>query len=210
MGQTVVTSTGTAPAGNYHYHQAPTSLINEIDPANTGQHASPVIGFAFDGFPIFGPYGYTNADGTGGIELMASSYQKRTITMRTTLPNGTTASSAGPDVSATYPLGSYLEDYAYVAGSGTLDQYNGRFAVAPGYPNGTYGYYVTETAAGAPAYPYVIGPQYYGVVQSDNLAGGTITVPASAVAYTPAVPEPSVIGMIACAMALLLKRRSVN
>ncbi|HSV15098.1 MAG TPA: YHYH protein [Tepidisphaeraceae bacterium] len=207
-GQTVTTSTGTAPAGNYHYHQAPTALINEIDPGNSGQHASPVIGFAFDGFPIFGPYGYANADGTGGITLMSTSYQKRNITTRTTLPNGTTASSAGPDVSATYPLGSYLEDYSYVAGSGTLDQYNGRFAVAPGYPSGTYGYYVTETAGGLPTYPYVVGPQYYGVVQSDDLAGGTITVPANAVVYTPAVPEPSLLGLAACAIPTLLKRRS--
>ena len=30
------------------------------------QH-SPLIGFAFDGFPIYGAYGFMNADGSGGI-----------------------------------------------------------------------------------------------------------------------------------------------
>jgi hypothetical protein len=54
--------------GNYHYHQAPLQLINQLDPGNTGQHHSPLIGFAFDGFPIYGPYGFANSDGTGGIE----------------------------------------------------------------------------------------------------------------------------------------------
>jgi hypothetical protein len=111
-------------------------------------------------------------------------------------------------VSSTYPLGSYLQDYAYNAGAGTLDQYNGRFAVAPGYPNGTYGYYATETAAGLPTYPYVLGPQYYGVVQSDDLGSGTITVPSNVTYYTPsAVPEPASMGMLFGAGMLLMRRR---
>ncbi len=165
-----------------------------------------MIGFAFDGYPIFGPYGYVNADGSGGVELMTSSYQLRNISTRTTLPNGSTASSAGPAVSTTYPLGSYQEDYTYTAGSGTLDQYNGRFAVAPGYPGGTYGYYVTETSAAAPTYPYVVGPQYYGVIQSDNLQGGTITVPSNVTYYSP-TPEPSGAMALFGFGALMLGRR---
>jgi hypothetical protein len=33
---------------------------------NPDQH-SPLIGFAYDGYPIYGAYGYQNADGSGGI-----------------------------------------------------------------------------------------------------------------------------------------------
>lgn len=197
-------STTTPKTGNYHYHEAPLALLAQLDPGNTGQHASPILGFAFDGFPIYGPYAHANADGTGAIVRMSSSYQTRNITQRTTLPNGTAASSAGPAVSAQYPLGSYLEDYAYSAGSGTLDQYNGRFAVTPDYPQGTYAYYVTLDASGNDLYPYLIGPQYYGVVQTDNIGNGTITVPSDVTFFT--VPEPTT-GLLACSVAALLLRR---
>ena len=37
------------------------------------QH-SPLIGFAYDGFPIYGAYGYKNTDGTGGVARIKSGY----------------------------------------------------------------------------------------------------------------------------------------
>ena len=193
--------------GSYHYHQAPVALINQRDPGNTGQHASPLLGFAFDGFPIYGPYGYANTDGTGGIVKEASSYVKRSITTRTTLPNGQNASSAGPAVSAQYPLGSYIEDYAYSAGAGTLDQYNGRFSGTPDYPQGTYAYYVALDATNTAVYPYIIGPSYYGVVDTGNLGPGNITVPGNVTYYTPSTPEPGT-AMLLCAAGMILLRRS--
>jgi hypothetical protein len=92
-------------------------------------------------------------------------------------------------VSATYPLGYYLEDYSFTAGAGDLDQYNGRFAVTPEYPNGTYAYFATMDASGKAAYPYIVGPTYYGVVQTDDITGN-ITVPGNAtLAFL--VPEPA-------------------
>jgi hypothetical protein len=69
--------------------------------------------------------GYSSAnDSTSAIKRLLPGYQKRSITKRTSLANGTTLSSAyyGPDVSSTYPVGSFLEDYQYVSGSGDLDQ----------------------------------------------------------------------------------------
>jgi hypothetical protein len=192
-----------APGGTYHYHEEPTSLINQVDPGNTGQHASPVIGYAADGYPIFGPYGYVvNAqgqvvDGANGqpeVELMTSSYQEN-VYPGGVRPDGGPTTSVEPD-------GSYLQDFTYNAGSGTLDQYNGRFAVAPGYPNGTYGYYVTAT------YPYIIGPDFYGVPDPKDLAnGGTITVPNGVTYYIPSVPEPSTGALLAAAAGTMLLRR---
>jgi hypothetical protein len=90
---------------------------------------------------------------------------------------------------------------------GDLDQYNGRFVVTPEYPNGTYAYFTTIDAAGAAVYPYIIGPQYYGIVSADNLPGGTITVPGDVVTYTPA-PEPATGGMLLVAGGLLALRRT--
>ncbi|MBS1810507.1 MAG: YHYH protein [Acidobacteria bacterium] len=155
--------------GTYHHHSLPTSLLKQIGAMSATQH-SPIIGFAFDGYPIYGPYGYANPNGTGSITRIRSSYQKRNITRRTSLPDGTqlTTNQYGPDVSAQFPLGAYAEDYEFISGSGELDAYNGRFAVTPEYPNGTYAYFATIEADGTNAYPYLIGTQYYGVVTNDN------------------------------------------
>ncbi|MBD0369298.1 MAG: YHYH protein, partial [Pyrinomonadaceae bacterium] len=176
--------------GAYHHHQNPRCLYT----ANASQH-SPLLGYAFDGFPIYGPYGYSNANGTGGIKRIASSYRLRNITQRHTLADGTnlSASQYGPNVSTQYPLGYYAEDYEYVSGLGDLDQYNGRFAVTPEYPNGTYAYFVTINADGTSAYPYIIGPSYYGVVATENItARGRVTVTESVTTYNPqTTPTPT-------------------
>lgn len=153
----------------YHLHVHPKCLWDEYDSA---RHA-PLIGYAFDGFPIYGSYGFANTDGTGGIVRLRSSYRLRSITERTTLPDGTALAPAyhGPTL-AQYPLGAYVEDYEYVAGLGDLDEHNGRFCVTPEYPGGTYAYFVTLQHDGngrlEPAYPYVLGPTFYGIVQPGN------------------------------------------
>ena len=48
-----------------------------------------LLGYAFDGYPIYGPDGYANANGSGGIVRLRSSYRFRSITQRHTLPDGT-------------------------------------------------------------------------------------------------------------------------
>ena len=163
--------------GNYHHHQNPsafnldlTVISNICDIyAADGLYAinptvhSPLIGFAYDGFPIYGAYGYANTDGTGGITRIKSSYQLRNISTRTTYSTGATV-TAGPPVSATYPLGYFREDYEYIAQAGQdyLDEHNGRFCITPEYPNGIYCYFATVDANWNSAYPYVVGPTFYG------------------------------------------------
>lgn len=175
-----------APNGEYHHHVNPSCLYNFLD----DQNHSPIIGYAFDGFPIYGAYAYEQTNGTGGIVKMQSSYQLRNISDRTTLPNGTVlaANQYGPAIGGQYPLGAYLEDYEFVNGSGHLDAYNGRFCITPDYPQGTYAYFVTLDAQDNPAYPYTLGLSYYGTVQSGNIGpqSGHNTVPGNATVYTPA------------------------
>ncbi len=180
----------THPANDdLHYHQTPIPFnynntatqnpdVCDCFPSNalftpsTTAH-SPIIGFALDGYPIYGPYAFTNTDGTGGVALMTPSYQTRNITTRTTLPDGSTATSTGPAISATYPLGAFWQDYEYVAGSGTLDYYNGRFAVTPEYPQGTYAYFATMDVNGDAVFPYFVGLEFYGeLVDCDGNTGG--------------------------------------
>ena len=170
--------------GFYHHHQNPTTFSSSTNPSSnvcddypsTGLYEldstahSPLIGYSFDGFPIYGSFAYANADGTGEIVRMESSYQLRNITDRTTLADGTVLNSSqyGPAISETYPLGAYLEDFEFIEGSGHLDISNGRFCVTPEYPEGTYCYFATIDEEWNSAFPYFIGPEYYGVVAEDN------------------------------------------
>lgn len=156
-----------SPNGEYHHHISPTCLYDATD----DQTHSPIIGYAWDGFPIYGAYGYSNTDGTGGIRRMESSFTTRNIADRTTLPDGSalSANEYGPAISAQYPLGAFLEDYEYVSGLGDLDASNGRYCITPEYPSGTYAYFVTLDENLDPAYPYTPGPLYYGVVEAVNI-----------------------------------------
>lgn len=173
-------SKGHPAMGNYHHHQNPSAFNLDLQVISnicnlyvadglyvidSLQH-SPLIGYTYDGFPIYGAYGYKNADGSGGIVRMKSGYQLRNITQRTVLANGTDVAD-GPPVNATYPLGLFREDYEYVApGSGNedvLDVHNGRFCVTPEYPLGIYAYFATVDENWNSAYPYVVGPTFYGV-----------------------------------------------
>lgn len=170
--------------GNYHHHQNPSAFdldrmvvsnVCDLYPADglyaidTTKHA-PLLGFAYDGFPIYGAYAYKNTDGTGGIVRMKSGYQLRNITQRTTSPTGADVAN-GPAVSTTYPLGYFREDYMFVSHpeSDYLDEHNGRFCVTPEYPDGIYCYFATVDDNWNSAYPYVVGPTYYGVVSASKV-----------------------------------------
>ncbi len=161
--------------GQYHYHANPISLYS--DPSTSH---SPIIGFAFDGYPIYGPFGYSNPnDSNSPVTRMMSGYQLRSITDRTTLPDGSTSTPPGPPINSTYPLGTYIEDYEYV--SGDVDEYGGRLCVTPEYPGGTYAYFMSTDSNGDPAFPYLMGLQYYGVISTADIQSGTNgTIPGSA------------------------------
>jgi hypothetical protein len=164
--------------GNYHHHQNPSAfdmdLVQISDVCDVyaadGLYVidasvhSPLIGFAYDGFPIYGAYGFANADGSGGVTRMKSSYQLRNITVRNTYADGSSV-TPGPPVNDTYPLGRYREDYEFVAHPEPdfLDEHNGRFCMTPEYPQGVYAYFCTVDENWNSAYPYVVGPTFYGV-----------------------------------------------
>jgi hypothetical protein len=177
--------------GNYHHHQNPSAFnldlvtlsticdtyaADGLYVINTNEH-SPLLGYAYDGFPIYGAYGFANADGTGGIVRMKSGFQLRDITVRTDVTDG-------PAVSTTYPLGRYREDYEFVAHPGQedyLDVHNGRFCVTPEYPAGTYAYFCTVDANHNSAYPYAVGPTFYGT----KVAAKVTSITEAVTTYTP-------------------------
>ncbi|HMS66127.1 MAG TPA: YHYH protein [Ignavibacteria bacterium] len=157
------------PSGSYHYH----INMKKLYTPNPSQH-SPILGYMFDGYPLYGPYGYSNTNGTGGIRRMKSGYKKRAITVRTIFPDGTVLPSGqwGLAVSATYPLGCFTEDYELNTAGTDLDSHNGRNCVTPEYPLSTYAYFITTDSLGNPVYPYIIGKTFNGTVTAGNVPPG--------------------------------------
>lgn len=134
-------------------------LSDNIDNADTEPQTkthSPIIGFAYDGNPIYGPFGYSNPlNANSSISRMTSSYS---------LNNGR---SEGPTTSR-YPLGTFVNDYTYIHRSGSLDKNNGRFCVTPDYPEGTYAYFLTIDSNQVPQFPYFIGENFYSLPVDSN------------------------------------------
>lgn len=125
-----------------------------------GDGHSKIVGLAFDGYPIYGPFGYTDPlDSSSAIKRMASSYRTKPLDTHRP-PNYKYTDGYGiEDIG--YPLlaGAFVEDYEYISLLGDLDSYNGRYCKTPDYPNGTYAYFLTFADDGLlyPAYPYIIG-----------------------------------------------------
>jgi len=116
---------------------------------------SPIIGWAYDGNPIYGPYGYTERTG-GFIKAMESGYKLTSVSNRPPL--------------STFPQGFFIEDYEF-DNSGDLDEHNGRFCITPDYPNGVYAYFATINPTiiensgpfnkyRIPEFPYLIGNSF--------------------------------------------------
>jgi hypothetical protein len=114
---------------------------------------SPIIGWAYDGNPIYGPYGFSTNSG-GVVTAMKSGYEK---IQRANHPDS-------------FDLGFFVEDYQFT-NAGDLDEHNGRFCITPEYPNGVYAYFATinptnTEGVGAfqgfrkPQFPYLIGNSY--------------------------------------------------
>ncbi|WP_233216565.1 YHYH protein [Blastopirellula marina] len=142
------------PTGAYHYHGLPTDLLKSLG-VEKGKH-SPIVGWAADGFPIYALYGYQDANNPQSeIVELEPSYR---------LKKGRRPTGEG-NPGGTYD-GTFLADYEYGKGLGDLDECNGRFAVTPDYPEGTYAYYLTQHwpvvprgFRGTPSRDFERGPQ---------------------------------------------------
>ncbi len=171
-------------------------VINEVDIEETTVDHSPIIGWAFDGNPIYGPYGYsdpTNQNST--IRKLDTSYRlKGNLTAAAATPftdtDGTVYTNPfrkdGPLLTDD-AAGSFINDYEYIFSLGDLDQYNGRFCKTPEFANGRYCYFVTidATEQGNPEFPYILGPSYNSVVDIWNLDSGATqqNIPTGVVRY---------------------------
>ena len=121
---------------------------------------SPIIGWAYDGHPIYGPYGYSTSTG-GDIKILKSGYVSGIATDRPDPKN-----SNGESI---FPQGYFVEDFTY-SDDYDLDEHNGRFCKTPEFPKGTYAYFSTINSQtdsegsfknnNRPQFPYFIGNSF--------------------------------------------------
>ena len=150
------------PGGEYHYHADANCMHWHADEDNgetwanysmessrtVGSH-SPIIGFAFDGYPIYGFVGW-NED--GDAKEMTSSYK---------LKDGENGYNG-------------IDDYEYVTSLGDLDACNGVYSPTPDYPEGIYHYHSTwVNGDGDLGFPYFIYC-YRGVMEAGNSDAGQV------------------------------------
>ena len=148
---------------------------------------SPILGWAFDGNPIYGPYAYEDpTDQSSSIIRMRSSYALKTNLVFDAITNPYPERIDGPLLTED-SAGTYINDYQYNFGSGDLDQYNGRFCKTPDFPEGRYCYFVTidATEDGNPVFPYVLGENYNSVVDIWNLNADAVqqNIPQGVIRY---------------------------
>ena len=94
---------------------------------------SPIIGWSYDGHPIYGPFGYSDPnDLQSNIKLIEPSYELDVSNVEDRLSTND------------FVPGYFLEDYKYT-GTGDLDEYNGRFCKTPEFPRGVYAYFATAS-----------------------------------------------------------------
>ncbi len=120
-----------------------------------GADHSPIIGWAYDGNPIYGPYGLNDAsDSNSTIRILQTGY--------------TNTSGMVSDRPLGFDPGFFVEDYTF-NNSGDLDEKNGRFTKTPEYPQGVYAYFAgINTSSRLPQFPYFIGDSYRSLPVSDN------------------------------------------
>ena len=136
----------------------PDLVIENNAERSASKYHSPIIGWAYDGNPIYGPFGYSKKSG-GVVTQMKSGYSLIIKANRPPL--------------SVFREGFFVEDYEYITSSdeSVLDENNGRFCVTPDFPNGTYAYFTTLTPIAdsqglflnykSPQFPYLIGKSFY-------------------------------------------------
>lgn len=121
---------------------------------------SKILGYCFDGYPIYGPYGYaTGNDSNEQIQLIKSSYRVAENDSHRN-PNWKYTDVLSTDIGdVVLGPGAFIEDFTYAKSKSTLDEFNGRFTKTPDFPDGTYAYFLTfeDDTLSIPAYPYIVG-----------------------------------------------------
>ncbi len=120
------------------------SLVDGVMTELTTNH-SKIVGWSYDGNPIYGPVG--NRTGIG-LTFMESGYKLNLESQRLDLINKKYRPPG-------YENGFFIKDYNFNE-SGDLDVNNGKFVINSDFPEGTYAYFSTiDKSSKNPSFPYI-------------------------------------------------------
>jgi len=140
--ETLDTCVGHPASNNYHYHGYPPCLADSLGDSSVDSvnpaHSS-ILGWAYDGFPIYGPWGFSDPmDMNSAIINVRSGYH----------------CSESADCTN-------YNNWSFDESNGELDQCNGRFTKTPEFPDGMYVYvFSVKDSDGTiqfPGVPYCTG-----------------------------------------------------
>jgi hypothetical protein len=117
-----------------------------------------ILGWAYDGNPIFGPYGKVN----GQIKKLKSSYNK--------FNDSEIIASIDSNLRPNFESGFFVDDFYYdvAKSNGDLDEYNGMFINNLDFPNINYGYFFSLDDDENPQYPYLISSKFKDLPIEEN------------------------------------------
>jgi hypothetical protein len=128
------TNIGHPANGMYHYHgYTPAILSEDITTVVAATAHSNIMGMAHDGFPIYGPVGYSTAlDNTSALKLLEQGYECADCT--------------------TDEEKAVSSNWAYT-GNGDLDECGGRYGLVPDFADPIYYYVLSIDSSGAATFP---------------------------------------------------------
>ena len=138
----------------------PTAEMSNTEVWGNSTTHSGIVGWAFDGLPIYGPYGYSTYHANGFVNNNAITNIKSSFELK-------------PGARSSHPGGNhtglFLEDYQYSASlealPGRTGKYNTRYGVTPDSPSTPIRFYVvTIDDEGKSMFPYAVG----GGTKTDN------------------------------------------
>lgn len=137
----------------------PKKLRDEVGDTSATTSPSPILGWAYDGNPIYGPY--ADLPSSPSRSRVRSSYQLSNADVN--------------DISNIRPsqwvIGDFIEDYKYIPNFGDLDEHNGMFIQTNEFPQGTYAYFTTLNSSNDPEYPYAISTEFKNTPIIENFNG---------------------------------------
>ncbi len=117
--------------------------------------SSGIIGWAYDGNPIYGCFGISDPTDINSIT-------------KTLISGYTLDTSKVIDRPSGFPDGFFVEDYCF-DNSGDLDEHNGRFEKTNEFPNGVYAYHASiNSFTEKPEFPYFIGNSFKSNLLTEN------------------------------------------
>ena len=148
--------------GGYQYYVLPPKIINGGNQFDPSEH-SPIIGWALDGLPIYGPYGYSQYSNDGTVDISDIVNIKSPFVLRSD-------GRPGPGPGGT-PTGLFVEDYVVNHDLSGTQGYAGskfgptngedfaiRYGVTPESPDEPQWFYVQcQDDDGNPMFPYAVG-----------------------------------------------------